>query len=241
MPPEIDIGEEQEFEAYEAIVLKRAMTNSRIDLKESTADIVRQNSKLTAIRHEQEQETIIEQISIDHVLELVEKDQKKVDFLLTDLNLQKTSLEKTILVNQEISRNTERGAVDDDVETVNRLRERWSEVVDLIDSKTPMLINAIKARDKESEEFRSNMLRKFESSAVYAIELDSQIRSCFSELPVEEIFQSICSKNTISDELWLSYQTWIDSLTTIFDSQTRSLLLEHFVERGRRISSRSYL
>ena len=29
IPEEIDIGEEQEFEAYEAIVLKRAMANSR--------------------------------------------------------------------------------------------------------------------------------------------------------------------------------------------------------------------
>lgn len=30
LPEEIDMGEEQEFEAYEAIVLKRAMANSRL-------------------------------------------------------------------------------------------------------------------------------------------------------------------------------------------------------------------
>ena len=209
------------------------MANSKIELPESTADIVRQNNKLTAIKHEQEQETIIEQISIDHVLDLVEKDQKKVDFLLSDLNLQKNSLEKTIMVNQEIAKNTEKGAVDDDVETVNRLKERWSEVVDLIDSKLPMLTNAIKARDKEKEDFRSNLLRKFELSHGFENEIDAQIRTSFSELPVEDLFQAICSKNSISDKLWLAYQSWIEGLTSVFESQTRSLIFEHFAERGR--------
>lgn len=194
---------------------------------------MKQNNKLAAIKHEQEQETFIDNITIESVLELVEKDQKKVDFLLSDLTMQKNSLQKTIAANEDIVKNTQLlPSEGTDPATVEKLIAKWIEVVDLLDSKSAMVENATKARDKENADFRYNLIRHFELSPVEDYELNRELRTAFAILPVENLYRAVCSKADIHEDLIQVYESWIESVTLLISKTTRHLILDHFSERG---------
>ena len=196
---------------------------------------MRQNNRMTAIKHEQEQETTIENITFHSVIEMIEKDQKKIEFLLSDLTLQKSSLERTIAANEEIAKNTELLKPDDDIVAVENLISKWVEVVDLVDSKTGMLDNAIKVRDSENDEFRFNIRKRFELGPVQNTDFNIEMNVAFSSLPIEELYNSICSQKNVSIEFWHEYQNWIYHIANLLISSTKSLIFEHFSEKGKDI------
>lgn len=233
VPTEIEFGEEQEFEAYEAIVLKRALANSRLSVTlESTAEIIKQNTKLTAIKHEQEQEAIIEGITIESILDLVEKDRKKVEFFLSDLTKQKESLEKTIVANRQILETSANEKPDEDVATVERLMTKWIEVVDLLESKVDMLNNAIKVRDQESVDFRDKLQSNFEQAPLMSDGIKIEVEATLARLPIDDIYIEVCNQGSNVHDAQQLYLDCIERMANLFAINTKPIVLDHFSERG---------
>ena len=164
---------------------------------------------------------------------MVDKDKRKVDFLLNDLNMQRVSLERSIILNEDIIKQTQMISHNEvDPAEIEKLIQKWIEVVDLLDSKLPMLKNAIKTRDRENADFRDRVLRSFELTPVSSEDINRELQRNISSLPINTIFESFCSKKTLSIEHQQMINDWIQQSNCIVNSRVRNMILEHFSERG---------
>lgn len=194
---------------------------------------------MVSIKHEQEEEAAIESLTIESVLDLVEKDQKKVEFLLSDLKLQKSSLLKTMEANQAIIDNAEKvDQKDDDPVVTERLIENWIEVVDLLDAKSGMLGNAMKARNKDDEDFKEKLLKFFTFAPVNDYGMDWELDYSTTSLPIEDMFRAVCSRRTSNEELTRTFLGWIDRANLLVANSVKSMVVDHFSELGRPCSLR---
>jgi hypothetical protein len=190
---------------------------------------------MLAVKHEQEKEAEMEQLTVKAMLEQVEKDKSWVEFLIQDLNHQKESTERIIEGNKDIinSISTNHPSVPD-TEKVTRLIASWAVFSDLIDTKMPMVDNALKALKFENEDFKERVIKAY-SMPLVANKLEIleniDLQKELDQISVNELFESVCQGglNSVQEG---RVAAWLRESSKILTRRSNELMKDHYREKG---------
>jgi hypothetical protein len=203
---------------------------------EPTADIVKQNSRMLAIKHEQEKEAEMEQLDIKAVLEQVEKDKAWVEFLIQDLTIQKETTERAIEILKDVISNISQNTPSmNESERVARLISWWGAFSDLISTKSPMMDNAVKALNFENNDFREKVISTYSLPLVgpkLEILENMSLQTACDTVAIDEVFESACKGGLRPDQLSL-VSAWLYETSNILSKRTKDLTKEHYQEKGK--------
>ena len=229
--------EAREFEEFESQVIRNAMKNSRLLSAGSTLEILKETDRLKAIKHEADKKQGIELLSIDEVLELLEKQKSHAEWSLKDLEKQKLSLERSLEANQAILSEAEAPKVDEyefSQSKLDRMFEKWVEINDLLEVKLPMLQNALKVHEKEQAAYLERTeSTNYDPPVVQSFLISQQLNleRLIDSTVVDDMFRGTHDDHhLITEETAAKFEQWVQNMAGEFLRSLKFIESEHFSE-----------
>lgn len=172
------------------------------------------------------------------MMDQIGKDKTWVEFLFKDLNRQKETIERAIEFNiATLNQNKQDTQNTDEEEKVTKLLSWWEELTDLIECKSPMVEQASKVLDQEDLSFKEKVLLVYSLPSVSQKEEVMQkveLARLFDQLPLDQLFDEISSKNQLTPEQELKLNAWLDTCSENLYDRTKHIVLDHYLEKGSR-------